>query len=771
MNKLRKTPKLLLLASLGAIIFGGVAVGSTYALFTSEAETKVTATAGKVSLKNEIEVVEVDSLVEGTQTSMTGTTFNSGATYSYKDGVITLEKFLPGDKIVFNVKVTNESNVNIKYRQVYQVLEDKGLFEGLVVKIDGADFDGYTIKTDYVDWSTSSTGKSKTIKVSIELPDSAGDKYQSASCTLSFKGEAIQGNAKAENDTNETYNISTPIDLLAFARKINNNDFPYTTVNLLNDIDMSGIDYPSPYYQANHNLVFNGNSYTISNFSPVETYEGSATGSAGLIANFGSNSITVNNVNFENVNIKGDFDVNTGKNRNIAAGVVIGWADTNANATISNVSVSDVSISDVKYAGGVIGYTSGTASLSNITVSSSSSFTNKINGYTVGSIIGQVGGKTATIDKITYSGSTLVSGYKREGGVVGAVSSGCGLEIKDLDTTNFRTYVSISGNAIGDKGTYVGLTSVNTKVNGSYYYTVSSDTALQAINPTDKSNSSYIIELGEGTYNGYKATNLQGITKGVTIVGRGDKNKIIWVQANGSNSSNSSTISDAGWSFQNTPVTMNNVTVTSGTSSDYLSGFIDATSVTLNDCKVLVYHSGGAMGFWGTNTANFNSCHFVTWSNENSYKVDESNIFTYSANTYNFDSCVFDSYESSIKLYRAPNSTNDTNIKINISGCTFNGKNSNSEGAATYKSAITMHMDTPNTDKNHYLVNIDIASVKSINGNYADGLSSAYKKLIGLKDYNSSQPNYYSDQIKITITNTGGSDIVVSDLKLATRTN
>ncbi len=119
MNKLRKTPKLLLLASLGAIIFGGVAVGSTYALFTSEAETKVTATAGKVSLKNDIEVVNTYSLVEGTQTSMTGTTFNSGATYSYEDGVITLEKFLPGDKIEFNVKVTNESNVNIKYRQVY----------------------------------------------------------------------------------------------------------------------------------------------------------------------------------------------------------------------------------------------------------------------------------------------------------------------------------------------------------------------------------------------------------------------------------------------------------------------------------------------------------------------------------------------------------------------------------------------------------------------------------------------------------------------------
>ncbi len=536
---------------------------------------------------------------------------------------------------------------------------------------------------------------------------------------------------------------------------------------------MSGIDYPSPYYQASHDLVFNGNSYTISNFSPVETYKGSAAGSAGLIANFGGNSITVNNVNFENVNIKGDFDVNTDKNRNIAAGVVIGWADSEAKTTISHVSVSDVSISDIKYAGGVIGYTSGTASLSNITVSSSTSFINKINGYTAGSIIGQVGGKTATIDIITYSGSTLVSGYKREGGVVGAVSSGCGLEITNLDTDNFGTYVSISGNASDDKGTYVGLTSNNTKVNGSYYYVVSSDTALQAISPTttDKSNSSYIIELGEGTYNGYNATNLKGITKGVTIVGRGNKDKIIWVQANGSNqnSTTTNTVVDAGWSFQGTPVTMNNVTVTSGDSSDYLSGFIDATSVTLNDCKVLVYHSGGAMGFWGTSTANFNSCHFVTWSNENSYKVDESNIFTYSANEYNFKGCTFDSYESSIKLYRAPNSTTDTNIEINISGCTFNGKNSNSGGAAYYKSAITMHMNNPSADKNHYLVNIDKASVDSINGNYANGLSTKYKKLIGIKNYGNTSATYYSDEMQITIKDTGSSDIVVDDLNLATR--
>lgn len=474
MKKTNKTRKSILLASIAVVCFGAIAAGSTYALFTSKAETNVTVTTGKVSLTKSISDIKLYSLDNGEQKQLdsSSTEFTSGASFKYDTttGAVTLDKFLPGDKVTFKITITNESNVNIKYRTVYKVLEDNGLFNGLKVTINSAEFDGYTTESNYEAWNLNDTS-TKTLDVSIELPEEVDNQYSSKSTSFSINAEAIQGNAKTEEVDTTTFKISNHIDLVAFAKRLNSGVFSYTNVELINNIDMKGISYPSPSFKAGHEVTFDGKNHTISNFTPSQTDDGSNI-YAGLIGHIGSNSLTIQNVNFETAKAAcyvTDYAAlaNDTDKRSPGAGVVVGFADAGCSLlTLSNISVKDIAVSNTKYAGGLIGYTSCTTNINNCKFEVSDDNTNTIEGYTAGGIIGQVGGKATTISGITLSGKVSVSGYKREGGLVGAVS-GASLTITIDNLDSQKSNLSISGSVIegGNSGKLVGLKG-NTTVNG-----------------------------------------------------------------------------------------------------------------------------------------------------------------------------------------------------------------------------------------------------------------------------------------------------------------
>lgn len=67
--ELTKFSKTFILSAAAALAFGAVAVGTTYALFTSEAGAEVTVASGKVSLKSEILDLKLFSLDEASGTS------------------------------------------------------------------------------------------------------------------------------------------------------------------------------------------------------------------------------------------------------------------------------------------------------------------------------------------------------------------------------------------------------------------------------------------------------------------------------------------------------------------------------------------------------------------------------------------------------------------------------------------------------------------------------------------------------------------------------
>lgn len=187
-----------------------LAVGGTYALFTSESKVNVAITSGKVEVVATVANLqaysgswntttsEYDSVVSTTEytgTNAAGYYFANGgfAGVSTTANTVTLDRITPMDKVTFDVVLTNNSNVAIQYRTVIKVVEDDGLFSGLEVKI-GTDAQVYGGTTTYSHW-TSFDGVTKTVPVSIELPQGAGNEYQNKSCTISYTVEAVQGNA------------------------------------------------------------------------------------------------------------------------------------------------------------------------------------------------------------------------------------------------------------------------------------------------------------------------------------------------------------------------------------------------------------------------------------------------------------------------------------------------------------------------------------------------------------------------------------------------
>ena len=199
MNKKQKSS--IILASLASIaVAGSLIAGSTYALFTSESKTNIAVTSGTVDVEATISELKTYSGVDLTGDPETDTIsetaeagkFTNGGTATYTDGTLTLDKMTPGDKVTFNIKITNNSNVAAKYRTVVKKGNDTGLFNGLEIKVDDEEFLGVSLISSYADLGAN--GSTFTVPVEVNLPSDRGNLYQDKTCDLSFAVEAVQGN-------------------------------------------------------------------------------------------------------------------------------------------------------------------------------------------------------------------------------------------------------------------------------------------------------------------------------------------------------------------------------------------------------------------------------------------------------------------------------------------------------------------------------------------------------------------------------------------------
>ncbi len=335
--------------------------GATFALFTSESKVNIAVTSGTVNVMATIDQSSVytKQLGDADYTQGADHIFEGEAAFD-KNG-LTLTKFMPGDGIKFNIVVENNSDVTIKYRTIIICENDTGLFSGLEMKI-GSD-EKYNGLSYVADWATLDVGAGNAeIPVVVELPEGAGNEYQGKTCTVSYKVEAVQGNATTEDPADDTIYIYTSNDLKALSGYVAKTE---TTIELCADVDMTGKAMQAIQVGTKSALTFNGNGHTISNIKIGAAGANGMTGAGNEVAglfdvseNSGS-TLTVNNL--------------TVKNADVAcagyAAVIVGYANSaNDVITLKNVDVIGATVVSDSVAA-LVGYTVGPLTMTDCDVS------------------------------------------------------------------------------------------------------------------------------------------------------------------------------------------------------------------------------------------------------------------------------------------------------------------------------------------------------------------------------------------------------------------
>lgn len=242
------------------------------------------------------------------------------------------------------------------------------------------------------------------------------------------------------------YLIGSPDELLWLSQQVNagNQTVQKSTVNLSQDIDMSGVDVSSiGRYETNpFRGIFDGKGHKISNLTihTAVEYDSNDQHREGL---FGvANGATFRNVSLEDVSVAGarrvgslvghavstTFSGCSLKNADVSGdcyvGGLVGVAEK---STFDNITVDEVSLTlgngylSSSYAGGMVGYASDVRRITNVSVVSSTPIsTPKLGG--VGGVGGYVFGTGAVIENCTSSVS--VQGLKSVGVLFGQLSGG-----------------------------------------------------------------------------------------------------------------------------------------------------------------------------------------------------------------------------------------------------------------------------------------------------------------------------------------------------------
>lgn len=166
-------------------IAASILAGGTYALFSSESKVNIAITSGKVDVTATIDAYSVSK----------SETSSSDFTASISDGsTLNISKINPGDSVSFNIKITNESNIIVKYRAEVTQSEsgDTDLFNALTCKFGDDD----TSNSKVGAWKTLTLNSEKefTLSCTVSLPTSSSNTYQDKACGLIYSIKAIQGN-------------------------------------------------------------------------------------------------------------------------------------------------------------------------------------------------------------------------------------------------------------------------------------------------------------------------------------------------------------------------------------------------------------------------------------------------------------------------------------------------------------------------------------------------------------------------------------------------
>jgi len=256
-------------AILAIMLCVSLIAGATFALFTSESKVNIAVTSGKVSVVANIDETSVQTkqLYDTQYEVGKGNMFMGEDVATFTATGLELNNVVPGDGIKFNIVVKNESNVTVQYRTIISCENDDGLFAGLNITVgDNVNYSGVTLVSDWAQLAVGSADE--IVPVTIELPEGAGNEYQEKTCAISYKVEAVQGNAQVENPEEGTIYIYNANDMKALSGKYlvaNNGKAEIQNVELMANVDLKGAEFKEIGVAYGDSLNFKGNGYSISN--------------------------------------------------------------------------------------------------------------------------------------------------------------------------------------------------------------------------------------------------------------------------------------------------------------------------------------------------------------------------------------------------------------------------------------------------------------------------------------------------------------------------
>lgn len=177
-----------------------VVAGATFALFTSSAKVNLSITSATVKVSADVENLKLYSTTEvnpatnkGKKQDLTGNTFLLGGTANFTDGVLTLDRLAPGDGVTFDIKLTNKSNIDVKYRVVIGEATGGNLADALDITVNGDKYEG-AINTEWNEVAANADIPS--VPVKVELPVAADNDYAEKTVSLDITVEVVQASIK-----------------------------------------------------------------------------------------------------------------------------------------------------------------------------------------------------------------------------------------------------------------------------------------------------------------------------------------------------------------------------------------------------------------------------------------------------------------------------------------------------------------------------------------------------------------------------------------------
>ena len=209
--------KVLLPSVLTVALCAVLIVGAAFALFAKSSKVDIAVNSGKVevsasieedSLKlYSIEQISQDENADDEYVLQNGS-FINGGTATIGGGSLVINNISPGDKAEFSIAIRNYSTITAKYRVTIGSEEDNGLYKYLVTSFDGAPSGWQTVEPE----ADPSAPETKYVKVSVELPKTAGAEAGGLSARLVFAVEAVQGNAVVPTSVGSVEELKAALD-------------------------------------------------------------------------------------------------------------------------------------------------------------------------------------------------------------------------------------------------------------------------------------------------------------------------------------------------------------------------------------------------------------------------------------------------------------------------------------------------------------------------------------------------------------------------------